>query len=323
MMDRLRRWRSHPLTVWISYLGFLALVLYAFQRQRRALGTFGAEDCLELSLALGLGVVLLGLRGGINVVSFRSYGGGFGLVPGVRLAVLQTVGNYLPLSAGLLAKGVVLRRSFGVPFTKYGAISLYTFAVALAVSGLAGLCALLLRGVGRPYLVTGFALLASAVLAVFVPLEKVIPGARAPAATWGEARRSFRGVLVPLLGLHSVLVLLVAVRLSLSFAVLDHPLHVSSALVLGAGIFLSRLAAVTPGALGVREGIVAGLAQLTGVSPALSILALSVDRLVEVAVMAGGGLLLAATGRAGRSAVSAPGQGPTEAPPWDGEEEAS
>lgn len=314
MRDRLRRWRSHPLTAWISYLGFLALVLYALHRQRRALGAFGAEDFLELTLAFGLGVVLLGLRGGVNVVSFRAYGGGFGLLRGVRLAVLQTVGNYLPFSAGLVAKGVVLQRSFDVPYTGYGAISLYTFAVALAVSGLGGLAGLLLQGVEQPFLVAGFSVLALAILAVFVPLEKLLPGARKSATAWGEARRTFRGVLVPLLGLHSVLVLFIALRLSVSFSVLDYPLKVSSTLVFGAGIFLSRLAAVTPGAVGIREGIVAGLAQLTGVSPTLSILALGVDRLVEIAVMAGAGPLLAAAGGAGGDDASTTGRDAAEGP---------
>jgi uncharacterized membrane protein YbhN (UPF0104 family) len=307
----IRRGRT---ATWAAYLGFALLFAWVLTRNREALAGLAAEDALQFVWLLALGLPMLGGRGLLNRMTFRPFGAELGLGAGTRLAVLQTLGNYLPLSAGLMAKAVVLKNRFRVPYTTSAVVSIYTYAAAVAASGAVGLLVLWRVAPHRPLLATGFSVMAAAVLVPLLPvgplLTRVVPGA----TDWRSVRRRFRGVLGGVLVLHGALLALAALRLALAFQVFDRRIGYAEALLLSSGMILSRLANLTPGALGVREGLVAALGLVTGIDPGLSVLAVGVDRLAEVFVIFGSGALLSTGDRGPPTLDRALDRAPDRAP---------
>lgn len=86
-------------------------------------------------------------------------------------------------------------------------------------------------------------------------------------------------------GLRVVGTLLFALRLWIAFHALSQDVTYVQCLLFSSATVLTRLLAITPGGLGVREGIVAGVASVLGFDAGVSAVAVGLDRLVATAVI--------------------------------------
>lgn len=270
----------------LVYAGFFALFGWLLVRNSEAVEIRRWENVGILPVMMVLTAVVVTGRGMVNVLTFRREGTGIRFPQGFQLAILNTVGNYLPFSAGLVAKGIVLKRSFGVPYKSYTLISAYTFAAMLGAGGLTGLFALYWLGGGNAVLWGLFGGMAC------LPAIVQIPIGRLPLLSWlryadkaDAIRRSFHGIQGPVLLLNLAMIAVLATRLGLAFEMLGHGLPFAHVLLLASGGILNRMLTLTPGGIGIREGIVAVLGHLTGLNYELIVLAAGLDRLAGIVTL--------------------------------------
>jgi uncharacterized membrane protein YbhN (UPF0104 family) len=207
------------------------------------------------------------------------------------LTMLAAVPNLLVPRSGFGSLAVALRARHGVPFS--ASTSMVPLAVLdLIVISAAGLAMQVgVVGLGHPHaplIAAAFALsllAGSAGLLLRVPLRLPFGPLRVRAfferfdAAWAQLRGSRRFVVraaALLVGICALRLL----RLQLAFAALDFTPDLAGLVVASLLGDLMFLFAFTPGALGLREAAIVYGADLAGVTPAASLAAAILDRLV-------------------------------------------
>jgi uncharacterized membrane protein YbhN (UPF0104 family) len=201
-------------------------------------------------------------------------------VPALRVGILATAANLLPIPGALLVRGHAIRK-LGAPYRK---IALSTGAV--------GICF-----VGTTCVIAGGVLVASGELA----LGGVLVGAGllllALALALLVAERGSRdGVrLLFAAGARATGAIVVkAGRLYLILLAFGYEAGATQALTLTLAAVIATALGFFPGGLGAAEGLAAALSPLVGLSAAVGFVASAVDRLISIfglSVIAGGVLL--------------------------------
>ena len=231
--------------------------------------------------------------GMINYVLFHAVIQNLRPKDGLKLAVVNTLGNYLPLSAGLIGKGIYLKKSFGLKYTEYASLMFSALILRISLSGFLGLAALSRLKIGDVELVVLFvclALSASLFVLPYRPFFKNRLGEILKKISWGQKliRRSFGSLSLWV----TVLLCLQALVLALSFRAIGHECSYWHAMLYSSGIVLTRFLNFLPGAIGVREGIVIALGMYTGLGVTEAILGVGIARLAGVVVVFVWGILL-------------------------------
>jgi uncharacterized membrane protein YbhN (UPF0104 family) len=270
----------------ITLVAVAILAYLLFQSRTHIRENYSAAPVSVLALA-GMTLLILALRGLANLVLFRrlglhtSYRNWFGLVAATAFS------NYFPLSAGFFAKGFFLKRVHSLPYKTYLAGQISLFLIFTATSGLLGFIALVLApGRGGPWFLaaafvamtlTGLVLLLSSRwLATFQRLSSSAD--QENTAGW---RRGWHLVVL----CQGAIVLLLSAKLYLCFRMGPEQVPFIACVIFGAASIATRLVAVAPGAIGIRELLIGGLAYLTGFEPRDAVIASTIDRVVELSVV--------------------------------------
>lgn len=296
-----RRWL--PPLVALLLLG--AYLLYLALNWPRVRPLLDVSPGAIAALAGLVGVVFVS-NGMINRFLYRALGVPIGVNEGIGLAAINSLANLLPISGGLVAKGLYLKQRYRLAYTPFLAATVALYVLFIGVNGLVGLGVLGGRaavGLDAPgALVAGFAFLAGTLLLLRLPIP--LPPWERLAALVGrlDQGRRLLGSNLPLsaalVGLRLVQTAAMAGRLYIAFRLLSQPIPYDLCLLLAAGAVLTQLVTLAPGGLGVQEAIIAALATLLGYDPALSVVVVGLDRLVELAiVLTLGGGYAAALGR--------------------------
>ncbi|MEA3375495.1 MAG: lysylphosphatidylglycerol synthase transmembrane domain-containing protein [Chloroflexota bacterium] len=258
------------------------------------------EELLDFSFVTLLSLASLAFasaltNGAINYVFYRALGVFLGFNESVGVAAVNTLANQLPLSGGLVAKGVYLKRRHQLAYTQFLSATTALYVCFVGVNGAIGLAVLagwvLIGGTNVPLsLALGFCAMAGSLVALWVPVDAIsLPGAvgrRLAQLAEGWSVLSENVSLVGFMtGLQFVGTLLFAVRLSIGFHALSQDATYAQCLLFSSATVLTRLVSIAPGGLGVREGIVAGLASVLGFEAGVSAVAVGLDRLVATAVI--------------------------------------
>ena len=94
-----------------------------------------------------------------------------------------------------------------------------------------------------------------------------------------------RLLVLKLLGIQVGMMVLLALRYWVAFKMLSQSVTIEQTLLFASASVLTNLASFAPGGLGVREGIVSGIAMLLGFAPGISIVAVGLDRFVSTVVI--------------------------------------
>lgn len=278
--------KAGPGRLWIvtlSYLLFFLLLAYVVYQKRSAFAALGWDNAGSFFLVILLALTATLLRGALNQVSFSLHHR-ISLLVGVRLAIVNTLGNYLPLSGGLIAKGILLARHYGIGYGFYAGISLYTYLLSVAANGLLGMAGSLLTG-QPPWLSAALGLVMLSGIFTLVPIPALLrPRLRGLGEKLEYARSHFAGLLPRLSTILVVMFLFAGLRLHFAFAVMQVEVGVLACLLLNSMTIFSRLASFVPGAIGVREFLVALMAHLAGLDFQMTVLVVGLDRLGEVIV---------------------------------------
>lgn len=159
--------------------------------------------------------------------------------------------------------------------------------LTLATNGIAGLAVLGLvmdDGLVGP-VGAGLALMVLAIVPLLLPkrfavarLERFLPWEIHASP---QLRRAWPAVAAVQVGV----ILLTALSLHFAFAMGENRVGYAACVLFSASFVLTRLVAVTPGALGIREFLVGGLAYLTGFELRDAVIASTLMRTVEIAVV--------------------------------------
>jgi uncharacterized membrane protein YbhN (UPF0104 family) len=294
-----RRWLVATLTV----ATLAVLVIFLIRNQRYITEHWALRPDAFLAIA-ALTVLTLALRGVANRVLFSKLGIDASTGDWFRLVTVSSFTNYLPLSAGMVAKAFFLKRVHLLPYGTFAVGQLALLLVIISTNGAVGLATL---GVVFPAQLTGivgagFALMVLAGTALFLPtplLDRLPERLRAGAVESAPMlRRAWPAVAL----LQLCILLASAGALAIAFDMGASDVGFVPCVVFTAASMLTRLLAITPGAIGIREFLIGGLAYLTGFELRDAVIASTATRTVEIAVVfALGGLY---TRRLSRQVIS-------------------
>lgn len=282
LRDSLRRWL--PPVVTGAVIAGLSVFLYG--NRGYIAGSYSLRPGLFVAVA-ALTVSSLFVRGVANRLHFGALGVDATIFDWFRLVTVTSFTNYLPLAGGLVAKAVFLKRVHEMPFARFAVGQTTLLLVIVATNGLVGLVvvAFAFRGALFGVVGLGFAvMLASGVLLVLPErLHQLVSGRFFPVAT--NVGPELRRVWPAVAGCQVVIVLAMAVALQLCFEMGEAPVGFAACVLFNAAAVLTRFVTVVPGALGVREFLIGGLAVLTGFDLRDAVVASTLARAAEILVV--------------------------------------
>lgn len=275
-----RRWIPALATALVA----VALASYLW-RSREFIAASYSLDSDAFAGVAALTLCVLVLRAAANRLHFSGLGIALPWLDWFRLVAMTAFTNYLPFSAGLVAKGVFLKRAHAVPYGRYAVGQTTLLVVVMATNGVAGLAILATRfpDALAGVVGAGFAALAASGALLFLPEH-----ARQRLSTrWfpfaGNPRS--RGRIAPVALLQLATLATSAASLMLCFRMGESRVDLFACALFTAAAVLTRFVTIVPGALGVREFLIGGLASLVGFELRDAVVAASLARAAEIVVV--------------------------------------
>lgn len=292
LLSRIKRSQGALIAVYTFFFGFFVYLLYQNWHFIDSINANKLFNFLYIILFTWISLLFIGI---INYIVFRTKYNNLTVYDGFRLAIYNRVGNYLPLSAGFVAKGVILNRDFHVGYRDFAEKSLYLLASSLGLHGMAGLVILWVMGVDAPLL---------SVVFLCMTFGLAVPRA-GQAFLWripklgsffhsSGARLEYIQVEPLALFLWSLIIVVDACRLSFAFETFGVSISVTQAIPLSNMEILSRLVSITPASIGIQEAIITIAGHLVGYNWEQTLLAVGVIRVGTVvgSFSAAGGIIL-------------------------------
>lgn len=278
----LQRWLPAVLTV-----GVLAFLSGFLIQNRDYIGeSYSLRPELFAAVA-SLTLVSLFIRGVANRLQFGALGVTASVGDWFRLVTVTSFTNYLPLSAGLVAKAFFLKRVHALSFGQFAVGQTTLLVLIVATNGAIGLALLVFRFPEHLFGVVGvgFAVMVAAGGLLVLPArtrEALSPKWFPLAANAGPGTgRHWPGVISCQLGM----LLAAALALKLCFEMGEARVAFDACVLFTAAAVLTRFVTIVPGALGVRELLIGALAVLVGFDLRDALVASVLARAAEIAVV--------------------------------------
>ena len=292
-------------TLSLTLIAGLIYYLYLNANQYLALLRVSAASASLLLLLSALFPFLTGLA---NAEFFASMGIKMRYSDVFSLTAASALVDQLPVSAGVVSKGLYLKRWHAVSYTRFFSATLALFFCYTGINGFTGILTLLFQAwmtqrAPSALLLAGFAGMAACPLIFLLPVEKfpmpepVYRRLEQALSGWQVISQSPR-LLARLVLIQLILMFLLALRYWLAFDMLSQDVSLAQALLFSNASILTQLVSIAPGGLGVREALVGAVAAFQGFDTAVSVVAVSLDRLVSsLVIFVCGGFGLVVMGR--------------------------
>jgi uncharacterized membrane protein YbhN (UPF0104 family) len=234
-------------------------------------------------------------------VAARVFGAPIGIRESLELTLVNGMAQlWAPARTGLLVRAAYLRATHGISLARYGALTITAELVLFFVAALLGAGCALAGRPSHPVIGALFCLAVFAVGGVYVACDRLaIAGRNLPRL--GERLNDFRTGLVVwrrhlrearrLAAWSTLVVTLHGLRLAASFTAIGTAVSLTDVMIIQAAVALSIFIAVTPGGLGMKEGVVVGVAAALGIDVGVAVVASLIDRAVSVLELVVGGLV--------------------------------
>jgi uncharacterized membrane protein YbhN (UPF0104 family) len=281
-----------PYVLSVGALGIFVNYLWRNLDRYRQLLNVSFTTLLSL---VGLVFAFALINGSINYFFYQALDVFLTFNESVGLAAVNTLANQLPFAGGLVAKGVYLKQQHKLAYTHFLSATMALYVCFVAVNGAVALVVLvgwaLVGGIEiPPALVLGFSGMAASVASLWLPVDalslrgKVGKRLMQLAEGWRVLSQNIHLVGV-MISFQVLMTLLFAGRFWIAFHALSQDVTYAQCLLFSSATVLTRLVNIAPGGLGVREGIVAGVASLLGFEAGISAVAVGIDRLVATSVI--------------------------------------
>ncbi len=244
-----------------------------------------------LALLCVLVLITISQNGLVNYLLYQSMNVKINYFLSFGLAIVNTLANQLPLSGGLIAKGLYLSKKYKLPISKYLSATGALFICFLSTNGVIGLIALWYlnsyQGKYIPYyLILGFGLMTLSIIVLFFPIKNIrIPEKYhkyvADFASGWKVLIIRKWLLIKLISIQLLSILTIALRYKIALKAFSQDVTIIESLLIASATILTRLVSIAPGGLGVREGLAASIAVILGFDPVISIVAVGLDRLIS------------------------------------------
>jgi uncharacterized membrane protein YbhN (UPF0104 family) len=233
---------------------------------------------------------------------------------GVRSTVMENwllfaagqLGNHVPGQLGTLYRLRYMRVVHATPYARSASVYGANFVVTLAGASLMGMIALggsaLTDGPAPLLLVAGFVTMgAAAIAAAIVPLPRFASRQGRLARGWQGFHEGWSSIVaapragIAAIGLECAKYVVTAWRFQLAFSLIGIEESFWTFLVVAPTAGVAGFIAITPGAIGIREGLMAFAASAMGSTVSAGILGATIDRavlLLTSLVLGGAGFLL-------------------------------
>ena len=278
----------------LSIAALLVFIAYLYRNANRY-GQLLDLSTNSLFLSLGLMLTMIFGNGLTNYLLYRGLGVRLTVNEGIGLGAVNSLANQLLFGGGMIAKGIYLKRRHELTYTRFLSATLALYVFLLAANGIVGIAvlvylALMDDAVVPMPLILGFSGMAVTVLLLWLPLD-----ASSVSGKWGQRLAQLldgwqvlnqnRLLLGKLVGVRILMTLMSAGRYWVAFHILSQDVTLAQCVLFSSATVLTRLVAITPGGLGVREAIVTGMAFMFGFEVDVSIVAVGIDRLIATVVI--------------------------------------
>lgn len=293
-----KRWRK--LTVGLIEAACVSGIAWVIYARRNDLFLAFNLDVLDAALLVVLCAAAIPIRG----LEFRTATGALGIrmpfAESAALAQATTLLNFLPMQAGTLLRGRVMKAR-SLTFAKYLAIMSYLVLLNIAAAAMIGLLALLASRTipeatrSAATVVLGAILLATLVF-YLLPLHRIPLGRgwlsqriQDASTGWQQIKADKRALLV-LSCTSAATPVLLGLRFWICFSVLSLHVPLAESVFLAAAVLVALPVSITPGGIGVREIAASALGAAAGLGFAPVLAAVTLDRVVSLlfSVVAGG-----------------------------------
>lgn len=220
------------------------------------------------------------------------------------LTAANTMANYyLPARGGMVVRAAYMKRVYGFPLSRYGALTVSITGLTILVAAMIGVVGVIVRasisgdvnqrgllifaGVG---IAVVFGVGAAIALSGFAKgdgqFAEVVRSFRAGMTMWAKSRGNLGIFLLWTVALFAAQ----GFRLWLSFRAVGVSVDLSGMMVIQAMAAVAFVLALTPGNIGLKEGAVVFSASLLNIDPDLALLASLIDRAAALIVTFGVGL---------------------------------
>jgi uncharacterized protein (TIRG00374 family) len=280
----------------IALIGLALLLfgrhLYTHADKYRELLNFSPITIVGLAILV---IASLAGSGIINFLIFRMLKVTLTINEGIGLASIHTLTNQLAFAGGAITKGVYLKQRHRLPYASYISATIALSILFVGVNGVVGVISLaylaILQFSSIPIvLFFGFFLMASSILFFWLPTSIQLPSAKwtqriAQLLEGWQILRQERSTVWQLVAVQFFIILIGAGRFWVAFDMLSQDASLVECILFSAATILTHLVAITPGGLGIREGIVAGLASLLQFDLGVALVAVTLDRLISTFVI--------------------------------------
>jgi len=294
--------RFVPVVVSVVIIGFMVGFVATQDEMIRALGNISGVQVATL-LALAFGGLLAQaqqFRAALKVSETK-----VGLVEATGLTAVNTMANYyVPARGGTVVRGAYMNIVHAMSVSAYVLLTIATVVAGLLVATAAGLFATLFLSIGGSDVSPN-------VLVAFLGVIVIVAGALAIAVVSGKLLSRFerftrlvaqitdavtlwrkQPTAAARLVAWTVLVLAFqAGRLFVAFRAVGESVGVLEMILVGSLVSISFVISITPGNLGIKEGVTVLAGALVGVQPDVALLASLIDRGAALVVTFGVGVL--------------------------------
>lgn len=235
-------------------------------------------------------VMLVCINGINNFLFYRKLGAAISLNEGIGLAFINRFANELPLFGGLLAKGVYLKKKHNISFASYLPATMAMYLCYVSISGFMGVCTLvyffLTQKILPPISLSIYYMcMVLTYLVLWIPIKiperltKLKEISKNLEDGWVILAEN-SDVAVRILILQCVGILFYATRLYIVFRFFSQDMGLAHCLLFSTATIITRMVSITPGAIGIREGIIAGISALYGFDMGISAIVIGADRVL-------------------------------------------
>lgn len=272
----------------LLFIFYIVFIIISFIFIRDNISTFKSIKTQNLYLLIPytlLAILQIFFSGLTNKVLYGKFLSKNSIAEGMRFAIVNTLGNYFPVSIGFLAKGIYAKKAVSLPYSIYFYLSLYQFSATFLVSSISAAFIAIFSKFNEFFVLS----LAVAIFSVvpFFNFHPLLPNkikAILDQKEFLKLRRSGFLQYPYQLFLQTMIFLINIFKLKIIFYILQSSISLLDIILIFCLINITRYISITPGGIGIKETVASFTAKMIGDSFSLTFIAIALDRIIDLLI---------------------------------------